>query len=188
MEVSFFMRKFSYEFKLELVEAYLSGKGGLDSLARKHNASPAILKRWVYNYRHFGPESLLPSQKKQIYPFEFKLYAVELYLTTKASYREVALTVGMNNPAVISHWVKVYRNGGPDALAPKPRGKKMKKQKKKTTSTSDNEMYLKQLEEENLKLRIENAFLKELRRLSLEEETLLREKRESFTDSEENSN
>ena len=30
--------------------------------------------------------------------------------------------------------------------------------------------YLKQLEDENLRLRIENAYLKELRRLSLEEE------------------
>lgn len=182
------MRKFSYEFRIQLVEAYLSGKGGLDSLARKHNASPAILKRWVYNYRHFGPESLLPSKKKQIYPFEFKIYAVELYLTTKASYREIALAIGMNNPAVISNWVRAYRKGGPDALVPKPRGETMKNQKKKTTQNSENESYLKQLEEENLKLRIENAFLKELRRLRLEEETLLKERRESFTASEENSN
>ena len=47
---------------------------------------------------------------------------------------------------------------------------------------------LKQLQEENLKLRIENAFLKEARRLRLEEETLLNELRESSTASEENSN
>ena len=47
---------------------------------------------------------------------------------------------------------------------------------------------IKQLEEELLKLRIENAYLKELRRLRLEEEALLKEKRESSTVSEENSN
>ena len=47
---------------------------------------------------------------------------------------------------------------------------------------------LKQLKEENLKLRIENAFLKEARRLRLEEEGLLNELRESSTASEENSN
>ena len=46
----------------------------------------------------------------------------------------------------------------------------------------------KKLEDENLKLRIENAYLKELRRLRLEEEALLKKQRESSTASEENSN
>jgi len=44
------------------------------------------------------------------------------------------------------------------------------------------------LEDENLKLKIENAYLKELRRLRLEEKTLLKKQRESSTASEENSN
>ena len=39
-----------------------------------------------------------------------------------------------------------------------------------------------------LKLRIENAYLKELRRLRLEEETLLKKQRESSTVSEDSSN
>jgi transposase len=47
---------------------------------------------------------------------------------------------------------------------------------------------LKQLQEENIRLRIENAFLKEARRLRLEEEGLLNELRESSTVSGENSN
>ena len=48
--------------------------------------------------------------------------------------------------------------------------------------------HVKQLEDELLKLRIENAYLKELRRLRLEEEALLKKQRESSTASEENSN
>ena len=47
--------------------------------------------------------------------------------------------------------------------------------------------HVKELEDELLKLRIENAFLKELRRLRLEEEALLKKQRESSTASEENS-
>ena len=47
---------------------------------------------------------------------------------------------------------------------------------------------IKQLEEKILKLRIQNAYLKELRRLRLEEEALLKKRRESSTSSEENSN
>ncbi|CAI3587406.1 transposase (fragment) [Clostridium neonatale] len=48
--------------------------------------------------------------------------------------------------------------------------------------------HVKQLEDELLKLKIENAYLKELRRLRLEEEALLKKQRESSTASEENSN
>ena len=56
------------------------------------------------------------------------------------------------------------------------------------TETEEQKELLKQLQDENLKLRIENAFLKELRRLRLEEEAHLNELRESSTASEENSN
>ena len=54
--------------------------------------------------------------------------------------------------------------------------------------SEDQKELLKQLQEENLRLRIENAFLKEARRLRLEEEALQRKQRESSTASEENSN
>ena len=45
-----------------------------------------------------------------------------------------------------------------------------------------------ELEDELLKLRIENAFLKELRRLRLEDEAKMRERRKSSTVSEDSSN
>ena len=48
--------------------------------------------------------------------------------------------------------------------------------------------HIKELEDELLKLRIENAYLKELRRLRLEEEALQKKQRESSTVSEDSSN
>mgnify|MGYP000882290267 CR=1 FL=1 len=48
--------------------------------------------------------------------------------------------------------------------------------------------HVKELEDELLTLRIENAFLKELRRLRLEDEAKMRERRESSTASEDSSN
>jgi transposase len=48
--------------------------------------------------------------------------------------------------------------------------------------------HVKELEDELLKLRIENAFLKELRRLRLEDEAKMRDLHESSTVSEDNSN
>jgi len=48
--------------------------------------------------------------------------------------------------------------------------------------------HVKELEDELLKLRIENAFLKELRRLRLEDEAKMRERQESSVASEDSSN
>ncbi len=91
-------------------------------------------------------------------------------------------------------WVNDFRIAGPDALRPKRKGRRSKVSKPKESkltnieNVSNNSEYLKQLEDENLKLRIENSYLKELRRLRLEEETLLKKKRESSTASAEISN
>lgn len=123
------------------------------------------------------------SRQKKNYSFEFKLSVVELYLTTEASYQELALSVGINNPTTIVHWVNDYRAVRPDALRPKRKGRKPKVSKpKKVIPITEKEKadaeYLKQLEEENLKLRIENAYLKELRRLRLAQQKPPKEKQE----------
>ncbi len=103
--------------------------------------------------------------------------------------------MGMTNPAQIARWVIDYRDSGIDALRPKHKGRKQKKDKEKivkeivTGDSEEQKELLKQLQDENLRLRIENAYLKELRRLRLEEEeALLKKQRELSTVSEENSN
>ena len=65
---------------------------------------------------------------------------------------------------------------------------KKKTTSEETVSVDTSVEHIKRLEDELLKLRIENAYLKELRRLRLEEEDLLKKQRESSTVSEENSN
>ena len=188
------MAKYSFEFKRKVVLEYISGKGSYDDLASKHGMpSSSPLKRWVKTYENQGANGLMRSRKREIYSFDFKLYVVKLYLTTEVSYQELATCVGMNNSTLITKWVNDFRVAGPDALKPKRKGRRSKMSKSKdinhsiieTINTSSE--YLKQLEEENLKLRIENAYLKELRRLRLEG-TPQNKKRESSTASEDTSN
>ena len=119
-----------------------------------------------------------------------------MYLTSELSYQELAISQEINNPSLVVRWVNDFRTAGPDALRPKKKGRKRsmdKDTKQKKISQSEDEAtvdtskeYVKQLEDELLKLRIENAYLKELRRLRLEEEALLKKQRESSTASEEN--
>lgn len=185
------MPKYSYEFKLKVVKEYLAGEGGYRYLSKKHhigNGDKKSLRTWVNAYKAFGNEGLLCSRSKQSYTFEFKHSVVELYLTTEVSYQELALRVGLTNPSLVTKWVNDYRIAGPDALREKIKGRKTKMSKSKNSeNSSQNEKYLKQLEDENLKLRIENAYLKEMRRLRLEQEAL-NKKRELSAISEESSN
>jgi transposase len=121
---------------------------------------------------------------------------VELYLSSEVSYQELALSQGINNPSLITRWVNDFRTAGPDALRPKKKGRKktlgLNQKNNSSKSIDENSVdtsaeHIKELEDELLKLRIENAYLKELRRLRLEEEALLKKQRESFTASEESS-
>ena len=180
------------------MQEYLKGKGGYAYIA-KQNGIPAEshLRRWVNAYKEFGDKGLLRSRQKNNYSFQFKLSVVELYLTSEVSYQELALSQGINNPNLLVKWVNDFRIAGPDALRPKKKGWKktldIKEFKKPSKSNEEKPVdtsaeHIKELEDELLKLRIENAYLKELRRLRLEEEALLRKQRESSTASEENSN
>jgi transposase len=166
------MAKYSYELKKEIVAAYLKGEGGYRYLTNKYGVkSKKDVEKWIHAYKEFGDEGLMRSRTNKSYTFEFKLSVVELYLTTEISYQELALKVGMNNPSLITKWVNDFRIAGPDALREKCKGRKpIMPKSKKTDNRDENTKYLKQLEDELLKLRIENAYLKELRRLRLEEE------------------
>ena len=119
------MAKYSYELKLEIVEAYLSGKGGHVYLATKYNIpSKTRIEEWVKIYREFGKEGLMRSRQNKNYSFQFKLSVVELYLSSEVSYQELALSQGINNPSQIVKWVNDFRIASPDALRPKKKGRK----------------------------------------------------------------
>ena len=191
------MAKYSYEFKKIIVQDYLAGKGSYRYLGEKYAIPWEYVRKWVRNYNTNGDESLLRSRKQSKYSFEYKLHVVELYLSSEVSYQELAISLGIHNPAQICKWVNDFQSAGPDALRPKKKGRKKSldsKIKEKTAVQTVNEItvdtsveHVKQLEDELLKLRIENAYLKELRRLRLEEEALLKKQRESSTASEESS-
>jgi transposase len=192
------MSKYSYEFKKKVVLEYLAGEGGPVTLARKYGIpSETRIKEWVKAYQNLGDEGLMRSRQKKNYSYEYKLGIVEMYLTSELSYMDIALAEKINNPCIIAQWVSDFRALGPEALRPKKKGRKTKvdtpetqkiKPIEETVPVDTSVEHVKELEDELLKLRIENAFLKELRRLRLEEEALLKKQRESSAASEEHSN
>lgn len=181
MEIGFLLAKYSCEFKQKIVSEYLKGGIGYKKLAKKHSIpSHKTVYQWVNAFTVIGSESLKRSRSKTNYTFAYKLHVVESYLISEMSYQEHALKESISNPSLIARWVNDFKIAGPAALRPKKKGRK-KSLKRKNNSypvnkdnpdvTADKE-HIKQLEDELLRLRIENAYLKELRRLRLEEEAL----------------
>ena len=192
------MAKHSFEFKKKVVLEYLDGKGGMQYLSKKYGlGSNSQLLKWINAYNAFGDVGLMRSRKQTTYSFEKKISVVELYLSSEISYQDLAIQEGINNPSMIANWVNRFRAAGPDALKTRRKGGKKTLDKPKIDSevqkaeeriVDTSAEHIRELEDELLKLRIENAFLKELRRLRLEDEAKMRERRSSSIASEESSN
>lgn len=168
-----FMTKYSTEFKLKIIMEYLDGGIGYHSLARKyHIPGNSCIETWGAAYQAGGLEKISCSRKNQVYSFEFKLHAVQLYLSTETSYQDLAFSLGLKSPSLLAQWVNRYRSFGIEALKPKRKERQLQLKVKKTRKTDETEQeaLIRQLEQENLNLRIENAYLKELRRLRLAQE------------------
>ena len=165
------MAKYSFEFKLKVVQEFLNSHGSMRSIGRKYGVHHADVQKWVNNYKRFGEDSLRRNRQNQVYTTEFKLHVIELYLSSELSYQQLAMQMGIPNHAIIARWMNEYRAAGPEALMPKKKGRKQTMDTEKIIQeinggdSDEQKELLKQLQEENLKLRIENAFLKEVRRM-----------------------
>lgn len=189
------MAKYSLEFKLQVVTEYLNGEGSYRIIAKKYNIPDTKpIRDWVSIYETLGIDGLARKRENATYSLEFKLHVVECYLTTEITYKDLAISSGIRNPASIASWVSKYRKEGIDGLSGKKgRPPAMKSNKEQNNTIKDiqpdeQSEYVKQLEKELLHLRIENAYLKELRRLRLEDARKQKELQESSKASEKNSN
>ena len=172
------MSKYSFEFKLKVVNDYLSEKGGYCFLSTKYGIPDfKQVQKWVTAYKELGAPGLQRKRQNTFYDSNFKFNAVNLYLTSENSYREVANQLGINNPSLITRWVLDYRQKGTSAFVQRPRGRPRKegsmsqsKPNQTKEERSELEIQLSETQEELLYLRIENEYLKGLRRLRMEQQ------------------
>ena len=199
------MAKYSLTFKLKVVTAYLNSEGGYKSLAKKYGVKSASqVLRWINVFKEFGKDGLYRKRNNTKYTSEFKLAVVKSYLTSDLSYRQIAFQYGLNNPPLIARWKSDFMKYGANAFVERPKGRiptmsrtdekakisthtKSRNQKKKKELTPEQARIL-ELEKQLRYAQIENAYLKELRRLRLEDARKMKEQQESLAVSEENSN
>ena len=163
------MAKYNLEFKLKVVKEYLEGNIGYASFAKKYNISnKSIIQIRVETFKNQGYEGLEVSRRNNIYSLDFKLNVVNLYLTGEMSYQSLANELKINNPSMITRWVKEFREEGIEGLKPKKRGRpsnmpstdKNEKIKNKSNKTKEELSELEKLRKENYYLQMEVEILK----------------------------
>ena len=199
------MAKYSFTFKFKVITAYLNSEGGYNYLAKKYGVKDATqVLRWVNAFKEFGKDGLCRKRNNTKYSSEFKLAVVESYLTSELSYRQIALQYGLNNPPLVARWKAEFMKYGANAFVERLKGRiptmrqtnekaktathtKSRSQKQKKELTPEQARIL-ELEKQLRYAQIENAYLKELRRLRIEDARKMKEQQELLVVSEENSN
>jgi transposase len=118
-------------------------------------------RRWGLHDRR----ALVGKPTKTSYTFEFKLEAVCRVVDGGATAEQLAQEHGLSSGKLVQSWVRTYRRLGEDGLKPKLKGR----QPKSIDAPPDDLTDLQRLEQENLRLRAENAYLKKLRALMAHE-------------------
>ena len=199
------MAKYSFTFKFKVVTAYLNSEGGYNYLAKKYGVKDATqVLRWVNAFKEFGKDGLCRKRNNTKYSSEFKLAVVESYLTSELSYRQIALQYGLNNSPLVARWKAEFMKYGANAFVERLKGRiptmrqtnekaktathtKSRSQKQKKELTPEQARIL-ELEKQLRYAQIENAYLKKLRRLRIEDARKMKEQQELLVVSEENSN
>ena len=105
--------KISYEDKIKACEDYLSGRASSGEIAERvgigiNNA--ATVRKWANKYRTGGPESLLPMPKNSSYTREFKINAVEEYLSGNGSLEDICNKYQIPSDYTLRRWIAKYND------------------------------------------------------------------------------
>ena len=144
-----------------MVQEYLLGEGGYQFLSNKYGIFHfKLVHQWVNRYNEFGAVSLQRNRQRTAYDSNFNLNAVNLYLTSKKSYREVANQLGLNNPALITRWVIKYRQKGEFTFRLNPRGRPRKEGKGTQSKSRKSKKELSELKQQFAEVQKENLYLR----------------------------
>lgn len=159
------MGKYSEQFKIEAVKAYISGNDGFRKVSNRYSMDCSLLRRWVAAFQVRGSSGLRANGHH--YSAAFKLSVVECMHKERLSFREVAARFGLGQSSQVGIWQRQYYSDGLDALSVPKRKKTISMPKKSPVQhefqlPDDDSKSRKQLKAELEYLRMENAYLKKL--------------------------
>lgn len=111
------------EFKQRFADGYADG-ATITMLQHEFGLTKSTVKLWRERIDQGGVGAIDRPRKSNRYPQELKLRVVGAYLRGEGDYKALALEHGVRNSAQIREWATRYREGGDDALAVHPPGRR----------------------------------------------------------------
>nr|WP_240979139.1 IS3 family transposase [Pseudomonas putida] len=155
------MSKYSDQFKLTAVQAYLEGGEGFRTVARRFAVDFSLLRRWFSVFQKHGQFSLRKTGQR--YSTAYKRSVLEYMHKHQLSLRQTAAHFGLGQSSQIGIWARQHYSGSLDLPAPKrrkPAAMSKKPYPIKPTTSDDTDKSRDQLLAELEWLRMENAYLK----------------------------
>ena len=105
--------------------AELFGKGrGFESVAKELSIPRSTVRRWQQIWKAFGSEALLSMDGKQArHTCSQKVAAARAVVEDGMSKSDAMARYGIMPPAPLEKWCRAYREGGAEALRPRPKGR-----------------------------------------------------------------
>jgi transposase len=125
-----------------------------------------MVRKWVLAYQVHG--SVAQSTKRSQYSAEFKLSVLQCMWDNHLSMLQTAIKSNVRDHGMVGRWEDAYREGGCEALTPRPRGKPKPMAtpvSKADSPTDDDKRSREELLAEVNQLRMELAYLKKLEAL-----------------------
>ncbi|MFL1696500.1 helix-turn-helix domain-containing protein, partial [Weissella kandleri] len=159
----FFMTKISKHTKLKAILEYISGHGSKTEIAKRYGINRTTFRMLLAAYSTHGPDVIF-NPPKPTGPFRVEL--TSWAIRNNASHTEVAAKFGYLGIAQILQWKNIYSKLGPNGLLSIQKGrkpnmpKKKQKNREQPINLTEEENRLAQLEDQVLRLQIENEALK----------------------------
>ncbi len=150
--------KHDIEARRRAVELFRSGRG-CDVVSGALSVPRGTVKQWQQIYRAFGSEVLLSMDGKQaVYSYEQRVSAARAVVDGGMAKPSAMAEFGIMSRAPLDRWCRLYREGGAEALRPRPKGRPRGSGSRPRTREEE-------LEERCRRLEAEVAYLKKLRAL-----------------------
>ena len=166
------MSKYSFSFKLSVVEFYGGGARSYRDVGDHFGIDPSMVRQWVSVHAIHGEAGL--KKKFSHYDAAFKLSVLQRMWEDGLSRRQVAALYNIRNAGCLSDWEQRDESGGLAALAPRRKGRPATVSKSRKPAGAEGPVDDKDKSRDDLlaelqHLRMENAYLKKLDALTREQ-------------------
>ena len=100
--------KFTAEKKVEIIEAYKSGRVAKSQLREVYGMDPSTIFKWLPQYEANGISAFVNGNGNAKYSKEFKMQCVEAYLNGEGSLNEIVGKYNISSQQVLRVWIQRY--------------------------------------------------------------------------------